>query len=138
MKQSVCLVIPPSPFLLDERVFVSLGVLKVASALIAEGFPVEVLDLSGISNFEDAVRVHASSSPASVFGVTATTPQMPAAKKIFDVVHGVRPDIKTVLGGPHPTLVLAAKKRETSQGRQARGHMALEALVKDWDVLVAG
>ena len=28
--RSVCLVTPPSAFLLDERVFVSLGVLKVA------------------------------------------------------------------------------------------------------------
>ncbi|MCA3260955.1 MAG: hypothetical protein ING44_03355, partial [Telmatospirillum sp.] len=31
--RSITLVIPPSSFLLDERVFVSLGVLKVAAAL---------------------------------------------------------------------------------------------------------
>ena len=30
---TVTLIIPPSPFLLDERVFVSLGVLKVAAVL---------------------------------------------------------------------------------------------------------
>ena len=30
--KSVCLITPPSAFLLDERVFVSLGVLKVAAA----------------------------------------------------------------------------------------------------------
>src|SRR5215472_4390688 len=48
---SVCLVIPPSPFLLDERVFMSLGVLRIASALEqAKAGRVEVLDLSGVSN----------------------------------------------------------------------------------------
>ncbi len=29
----ICLIIPPSPFLLDERVFVQLGILKIASVL---------------------------------------------------------------------------------------------------------
>ena len=29
----ICLVILPSPFLLDERVFMSLGILKVAAIL---------------------------------------------------------------------------------------------------------
>jgi len=35
--RSVCLITPPSAFLLDERVFVSLGVLKVASRRSATG-----------------------------------------------------------------------------------------------------
>ena len=52
----VCLVNPPSGFLLDERVFVSLGLLKVASALEAAGHEVRVLDLSGIANYLDPLR----------------------------------------------------------------------------------
>ena len=28
----ICLIIPPSPFLLDERVFMHIGILKVASS----------------------------------------------------------------------------------------------------------
>ena len=52
----ICLVIPPSPFLLDERVFASLGILKVAAEL--EVFhDVSVLDLSGVENYLDAVDV---------------------------------------------------------------------------------
>ncbi len=37
--KTVCLITPPSGFLLDQRVFPSLGVLKVAAALerIAKG-----------------------------------------------------------------------------------------------------
>jgi hypothetical protein len=34
--RSVCLITPPSAFLLDERVFVSLAILKVASSLEAK------------------------------------------------------------------------------------------------------
>ena len=53
----ICLVIPPSPFLLDQRVFMSLGVLKVAAALEQQGYTVEVVDLSGIDNYELAIGI---------------------------------------------------------------------------------
>jgi hypothetical protein len=49
--RSVCLITPPSAFLLDERVFVSLGVLKVAASLEAQDYRVNFLDLSGVENF---------------------------------------------------------------------------------------
>ena len=54
-KVPVCLIIPPSVFLLDERVFPSLGILKVAAALEQAGYPVTVLDLSGVDNFTEIV-----------------------------------------------------------------------------------
>ena len=38
--RKVGLIIPPSPFLLDERVFVSLGILRVAASLEAQGVDV--------------------------------------------------------------------------------------------------
>ncbi|MFQ5915297.1 MAG: hypothetical protein ACE5JS_19175, partial [Nitrospinota bacterium] len=80
--QPVCLVIPPSTFLLDERVFMSLGIMRVAAVLEQAGYPVEVVDLSGVANYADAIRDHAAVSPARVFGITATTPHMPAAAQI--------------------------------------------------------
>ncbi len=42
----VCLITPPSIFLLDERVFMTLGILRVAAALEGAGHEVEMLDLS--------------------------------------------------------------------------------------------
>ena len=53
--RKVGLVIPPSPFLLDERVFVSLGILRVAASLEKQGVEVGVLDLSGVDNYLDAL-----------------------------------------------------------------------------------
>jgi radical SAM superfamily enzyme YgiQ (UPF0313 family) len=135
----VSLVVPPSPFLLDERVFMSLGILRVAAALEAKGTPVELVDLSGIENFEDVVRLHAASSASLHFGITATTPQVPAAARVARAIRSVRRDAVLVLGGPHVTLVHAAVRRERQRGIEGgRASHALAALRRDFDVLVAG
>jgi radical SAM superfamily enzyme YgiQ (UPF0313 family) len=134
----ICLVIPPSPFLLDERVFMSLGVLKVAAALEQAGVYVEVLDLSGYQNYGAAVRDHAARSEVRCFGVTATTPQIPAAVEIADAIRGERADARIILGGPHATLVAAAMKREVKLASKGRAHRAYARLTGYFDVLVAG
>lgn len=134
----VCLIIPPSAFLLDERVFMSLGVLKVAAVLEAACIPVEVLDLSGVSNYLEAVSVHASITEARVFGLTATTPQLPSARAIAETLKKVRSDSRVIIGGPHVTLVSAACKRECKRGVLGRAHQAMRRLEELFDVLVAG
>ena len=134
----ICLVIPPSVFLLDERVFMTLGVLRVAAVLEKAGHRVEMLDLSGISNFEEVVRLHAAASPAKVFGITSTTPQMPAAFRTAVALREARKDARIVLGGPHVTLVNAALKGERSRGVSGRAEKALGRVREAFDVLVAG
>ena len=137
-KETVCLITPPSIFLLDERVFVSLGILKVAAVLERSGYAVEHLDLSGIQNFEEALEDHARTSPAIWFGLTSTTPQLPAVAKIIRRIRAARPDAKVVLGGPHPTLVQAAFKREQKLGIVGRGTKAMNQLLDMCNVVVAG
>lgn len=134
----VCLIIPPSVFLLDERVFVSLGILRVAAVLERAGYPVEVLDLSGIENYLEAAEDHARTSPAGLFGLTSTTPQLPAARKVIERIRAVRPYARILLGGPHVTLVNAARKREAARGGAGRGRVAFDRLRALADVLVAG
>jgi len=112
--------------------------LRVASVLEESGHRVEMLDLSGISNYEDAVQDHAASSESRVFGLTATTPQMPAAARIGAAIRSVRPDAMLMLGGPHITLVNAARKREIKQGIVGRATRAFQKLQQRFDVLVAG
>jgi anaerobic magnesium-protoporphyrin IX monomethyl ester cyclase len=138
LKEPVCLVIPPSVFLLDERVFMSLGILKVAACLERAGHAVEVLDLSGIENFVDVAELHARSTRAGFVCLTATTPQLPAATQIAERVRSVRHDVKLVLGGPHVTLVHSAVKLEAKQGRIGRAHEAFASLQSIFDVLVSG
>jgi len=135
---AICLIIPPSPFLLDERVFVSLGILKVAAACESQGVHVEVLDLSGIDNFLDVLAAHLRDSNIHNFGLTTTTPQMPAAAQITAQIRSRLPESKIILGGPHPTLVHAAARRERKLKRPGRGVAALEQLFGLADVVVAG
>ncbi len=136
--EPICLIIPPSIFLLDERVFMTLGILRVAAVLERAGHPVELLDLSGIENFEEVARLHAASSPARIFGLTSTTPQMPAAYKVTQVLRAARPDARIILGGPHITLINAAYKGEMRRNMPGRAALAYRRMTEAYDVLVAG
>lgn len=136
---NVCLIIPPSVFLLDERVFMSLGILKVAAVLEARGIRVQMLDLSGIENFAEVAGAFARTSSTATFGLTATTPQLPAATRVAAAIREARPGAKVILGGPHVTLVNAAVRRERKLGiEKGRAGAALEGLHQHFDVLVAG
>lgn len=138
LKPTVCLITPPSIFLLDERVFVNLGILKVASSIERQGFPVEMLDLSGIENYEEALKDYARSSSCGIYGLTSTTPQMPAAAKIARIIRSIRPDARIILGGPHVTLVHSAFKKETSDGVPGRATKAMEQILELVSVVVVG
>lgn len=130
------LVIPPSNFLTDERVFCSLGVLKVAAALEQVGHKVSVLDLSGVKDYARAAHDYAMMNPdIERYGITATTPQMPAALAIRYMFH----HDTVILGGPHVTLVHAAYRNEQKRGVvNGRAAKALEVLQESFGVLVTG
>jgi anaerobic magnesium-protoporphyrin IX monomethyl ester cyclase len=119
----ICLVIPPSVFLLDERVFMTLGILRVAAVLEQAGHDVRVLDLSGVSNYVEAARDYARGSDVMVYGFTATTPQLPATIAIADEILWAQPKAHLILGGPHVTLVNAAHKRGVSRASRALGQL---------------
>lgn len=134
----VCLIIPPSIFLLDERVFMTLGILKIAAVLENSGRKVDVIDLSGISNYEKVIEDYCHENNTSTFGLTATTPQLPAAIKVLETIRVSRPEAKIILGGPHITLVNAAYKRERKLNISGRATTAFNQLCQDFDILVAG
>ena len=135
----VGLIIPPSAFLLDERVFVSLGLLKIAGTLEAAGHQVNVLDLSGIKNYIEALDAYLATSTDTAIGLTATTPQLPAVFEIARAIRRRRPDIRLILGGPHVTLTVAARKLEARLDRpRGRAARAFAQLASTFDTLVAG
>lgn len=139
LDEPICLVIPPSIFLLDERVFMTIGILKVAAVLEVRGYKVEVLDLSGVSNYLEAARDHASSSSAHYYGITATTPQLPAATLIARKIKKLEGDRAIILGGPHATLTNAAFKHEVRRKVfNGRAERAMQRLLEEFDKIVAG
>jgi len=124
----ICLIIPPSGFLLDERVFPSLGVLKVAAALEAAGHHVQVEDCSG-RPIDEWIGL----PDIDVFGITATMPQMPAAAEIARQLRDLYPHARLILGGPHPTLLNASAKRGVTRAKAALGQLG-----HLFDVIVCG
>lgn len=127
------LIIPPSPFLLDERVFPSLGILKIASVLKSR-YELNVLDLSGIKNYLDVLKMYLETKPSNIFCITATTPQLPHAVKIKDLIKEHKINSRVILGGPHVTLVYAAYKNNKNK----RSILNKEVLEKHFDCLVSG
>ena len=138
MSKRICLITPPSIFLLDERVFMTLGILKVAAVLEQAGVEVEMLDLSGVENYEEVIRDHAKTSGVACYGLTATTPQMPAATKIYRAIRESKSSARIILGGPHVTLIHAAYKYEQKRGVTGRATTAYRLLEDMFDVLVVG
>lgn len=135
----VALVIPPSLFLSDERTFMHLGILRVGAVLEKAKVPVEALDFSGVDNYLEALEIYCKNAESPlVFGITATSPQIPATAAIAERIRILRPDARIILGGPHITLMNAAWKKEKKQNAEARAKRAIEQMAERVDVIVAG
>jgi len=103
VRVNVLLINPPSPFLLDDRVFPPLGVLQVAAALEAEGHAVHVADLAGLADPWSALKPVVEEG-WDVYGFTATTPQFPVTVGLAQKVREHDPGKKIIIGGPHATV----------------------------------
>ena len=111
-----------------------MGILKVAAVVEQEGYPVEHLDLNGVTNYIEVLGSHLTRTSSRIFAITATTPQNPAATKISKHIRQVVPDARVIVGGPHPTLVHSAVKTTKS----ARALKSMQQLSEDFDVVVCG
>ncbi len=139
LPKRVCLIIPEASFLLDARVFMTLGILKIAAVLEKAGLQVDMIDLSGIRNFTEVIRDYVRMKTDVIhFGLTSTTPQLPTVKSIIGQIRALRPEARIILGGPHVTLVSAAFKREQRLGLNGRAISAMKGLESLADTLVAG
>ncbi len=82
-----------------------IGLAYIASVLERDDFEVKILDLS--TNRHDLsrlIKLVQDYSP-SVIGFTSTTPLILTVYKIIDSLKKNFPDIKYVIGGPHPTAL---------------------------------
>lgn len=134
----VSLIIPPSGFLLDDLVFPSLGILKVAAVLARAGVDVRVLDLCGESDVTGKVTQHLTDYPSDVYGLTATMPQMPVAGQIAQQIRNADTSARLILGGPHVTLMQASVRQELKRNTISRAGRAMADLHQLFDVLVCG
>ena len=89
--KDLCLIMLPNPALANPKMYYSLGVLYLAAVAEKHKYSVEVADLRG--GYKELPE-------AKFYGFSATTPEIPYAKKISRWVNG-----KTIIGGAHATLL---------------------------------
>lgn len=109
--KNVGFVNPPSEFLTDQRVFMSLGILRVATQL-EKNYNVKFLDLSNSSDYKGDLDKFITNNNLDFFCITATSPQI---KIVYDLCKYVKEkhNIKIILGGPHITLINSSMLKGT-------------------------
>ena len=91
------LIIPPSPFLGEQKRNPLLGIMYVASYLEKHAHDVGMVDLRDLDEDKWMGKI----PHADVYGITATTPEYPLAIKIARKLKAKDPKSLVVLGGVH-------------------------------------
>ncbi len=105
------LIIPPSPYLINPRALMSLGVLYVAGYIESRGDKCVVIDLAGIDDYINYTINELKKIKFSNVGISATSGQACYTIKIAKAIKQEFPDVKIIGGGPHFTHTCIAHKR---------------------------
>lgn len=118
------LINPPSPFLIEERVFTPTGILYAASELRGLGVDIELLDLARPNSernvsLEDITRYEREYLSKAVdaskdfdwVGLGCTSSQFKYAARINDAIKQESQKTKTIIGGAHATLFSGLRRR---------------------------
>ncbi|MDD5169594.1 MAG: radical SAM protein [Syntrophales bacterium] len=95
----VAIIAPPYP--LEEAPAPPLGITYVAAAFEAAGAEVLLLDYIVTRYTEEKLKNALESFKPDVVGTTSVTLNFPASAAILETAKRIRPDILTVMGGPH-------------------------------------
>jgi anaerobic magnesium-protoporphyrin IX monomethyl ester cyclase len=108
-KRKVALINPPSPFLINERVFPNLGLLNVATSLNRQGYSANVYDFSGVRDAAEQIRQIAGDY--NYIGFSSTSPQFIHAYRLFTEAKKSNPKAKFFIGGAHASSVSSFRSK---------------------------
>ena len=108
---NLLLINPPSGFLLDEKVFLPLGIAGIASTAIERGHNVKLLDLTSDQDYQKIVLDEIWNNSYDAVGITGTSPQFYYAYRINKAIKKQYPDIKTIIGGSHASMFSSLRKQ---------------------------
>ena len=102
---------PPSEFLIDQRVFMTLGILRVATQL-EKNYDVKFLDLTNSLDYDKDVDKLINENSLDVICLTSTSPQI---KTVYEICKHIKKshNIKIILGGPHITMMNSSMLKGT-------------------------
>ena len=114
---------PPSEFLIDQRVFLPLGILRVATSLNIK-YDVKFLDLSNQNKYYELIDIFIKNDSLDTICITSTTPQIYMVYKFCKYIKNKYNNIKIILGGPHITLVYGSMQESTNDiKKQSQDHI---------------
>jgi radical SAM superfamily enzyme YgiQ (UPF0313 family) len=95
-----------------EAGWISHGLAHLSSAAKAKGFDVDLIDLRALSSWEHFREVFLERNP-DVVGLTMMSVDYNPVMRCMDIIKEAKPATVTVVGGPHPTLMLEEVARNT-------------------------
>ena len=98
MKESLLLINPPSPELVDDKTSVPLGILYIASFVRKIGYPIKFVDFAG-NNDAKLEYNH------KYYGFTSVTPQWSFVHQKIKEIKNHNSNAIIIVGGPHPTAL---------------------------------
>nr|HID12424.1 B12-binding domain-containing radical SAM protein [Anaerolineae bacterium] len=85
--------------------WISHGLASLSAAAKAQGFEVDLIDLRALSGWDQFREVLAERDP-DVVGVTMMSVDYNPASRAIAIAKEIKPEIVTVIGGPHVTIAL--------------------------------
>lgn len=123
----IVLIIPPNPFLGDQKRNCPLGILYIAGVLEQEGHHPEVVDLRCLEDGEWLKKI----PQADIYGITTSTPEYLLACKVARFIKNSYGGCM-VLGGVHPTVLSDKIDRVFDKVVIGEGERAILDVLKDY------
>lgn len=104
----VLLIIPPFNYgELSEAgpVYPSIGVLYVAAVLEKEGYEVGIIDMFAEGYQENKLKSFLNDDELKIVGFSCVSATFKICLKMLRLVKKLRPEVKTLVGGPHVTVL---------------------------------
>lgn len=107
----ICLIHPPHPNSMDDRLDSPLGLLSIASHLRTNNHDVTITDLSGFKTYKkneinwyrEDISTDFIIPYADYYGITVYVTSIDITKQIIKVCKRINPNCKIVIGGAHPS-----------------------------------
>ncbi len=88
-----------------EAGWISHGLASLSSAAKAQGFEIDLIDLRALSGWDHFRQVLAERNP-DVVGVTMMSVDYNPARQAIAIAKEIKPEMVTIIGGPHVTIAL--------------------------------
>lgn len=88
-----------------SRVTPPLGIAYIASVLKEHGQNVKILDMVAANTQYEELKHYVMKERPDVVGMAASSPTLDYVNQCASIIRNVAPEVKIVIGGPHPTLL---------------------------------